>query len=60
MTALLYYSSSSDLTKDEIIAIDERVSKNREAAYLFVRKLPSNPKAKAERWVASQLLLQQF
>jgi hypothetical protein len=49
MSSLLYYSISSNLTKDEIIEIDERVSKNREAVYLFVKKLPSNPKAKAER-----------
>ena len=49
MTALLYYSISSDLTKDEIIAIDERVAKNREGVYLFVRKLPSNSKCKAKR-----------
>jgi hypothetical protein len=49
MTSLLYYSISSNLTKNEVVKIDERVSKNREAAYLFVRKLPSNSKAKAER-----------
>lgn len=49
MTAILYYSISSDLTKDEIIAIDERVAKNREGVYLFVRKLPSNSKRKAKR-----------
>jgi hypothetical protein len=49
MTALLYYFISSDLTKDEIIAIDERVAKNREGVYLFVRKLPSNSKRKAKR-----------
>jgi hypothetical protein len=49
MAALLYYSISSDLTKDETIAIDERVAKNREGVYLFVRKLPSNSKRKAKR-----------
>lgn len=37
MSSLLYYSISSDLTKDEIIEIDKRVVKNREAVYLFVR-----------------------
>ena len=42
MTALLYYSISSDLTEYEIIEIDKRVAKNREAIWLLVRKLPSN------------------
>ena len=49
MTALLYFSISSDLTRDEIIEIDKRVAKNRERVYLFVRKLPSNSKGKAKR-----------
>lgn len=49
MGSLLYYSISSSLTKDEIIAIDKRVGKNREGVYLFVRKLPSNLKRKAKR-----------
>ena len=49
MTSLLYYSISSDLTKDEIIAIDKQVAKNREGVYLFVRKLASNSKRKAKR-----------
>ena len=49
MNSILYYSISSDLTKDEIIEIDKRVAKNREAVYLFVRKLPSNSKGKAKR-----------
>lgn len=49
MTALLYYSISSDLIKNEIIAIDERVAQNRKGVYLFVRKLPSNSKRKAKR-----------
>ena len=49
MNSLLCYSISSDLTKDEIIEIDKRVAKNREAVYLFVRKLPSNSKGKAKR-----------
>ena len=48
MSALLYYSISSDLTKDEMIEIDKQVAKNREAAYLFVRELPSNSKRKAK------------
>ena len=46
MSALLYYQISSDLTKDEIIEIDRQVANNREAAYLFVRELPSNSKRK--------------
>lgn len=41
MTSFLYYSISSDLTKDEIIEIDKQVAKNREAVYLFIRKLAS-------------------
>ncbi len=49
MSALLYYSISSDLTEDEIIEIDRKVASNREAAYLFVIKLPSNSKRKAKR-----------
>ena len=48
MTALLYYSISSDLTENEIIETDRLVPKNREVAYLFVRKLPSNSKGKAK------------
>jgi hypothetical protein len=39
MSALLYYSISSDLTKDGMIEIDRQVANNREAAYLFVREL---------------------
>jgi hypothetical protein len=31
MGALLYYSISSDLTKDEMIEIDRQVANNREA-----------------------------
>lgn len=45
MTALFYYSISSDLTEDKIIEIDCYVTKNRE----FVRNLPSNSKRKAKR-----------
>lgn len=60
MSSLLYYSISSNLTKDEIIEIDERVSKNREAVYLFVKKLPSNPKAKAERLFVHKMFIFQL
>ena len=49
MSSLLYYSISSDLTKDEIIEIDRRVAKEREAIYLFFRELPSNSKRKVKR-----------
>ena len=49
MTALLYYSISSDLTEDEILEIDKQVHKNRETVYLFFRKLPSNSKRKAKK-----------
>jgi hypothetical protein len=49
MSSLLYYSLSSDLTEDEIIKIDRRVAKEREAIYLFFRELPSNSKCKAKR-----------
>ena len=49
MTALLYYSISSDLTKDEILEIDKQVKKDREGVYLFVKELPSNSKRKVKR-----------
>ena len=49
MTALLYYSISSDLTEARRIEINKRVTKNRQVAYLFVRKLPSNLKGRAKR-----------
>jgi hypothetical protein len=49
MTALLYYSISSDLTEDEIIELDKQVASNREKVYLFLTELPSNSKRKAKR-----------
>jgi len=49
MSSLLYYSISCDLTKDEIIEIDRRVVKNREAVYLFLRELPWNSTRKVKR-----------
>ena len=49
MTALLYYSYSRGLSENELVEIDRYVAKNREAAYLFVSKLPSNSKRKAKR-----------
>ena len=42
MNSLLYYSIYSDLTKNKIIEIDERISKNRRAVYLFIKTLSSN------------------
>ncbi len=44
MTALLYYSISSDLTEDDIIEIDRQVTKNRETVCIFVRNCASNAK----------------
>ena len=49
MSSLLYYSISSNLTEDEIIEVDRRIAKDREAVYLFFRELPSNPKRKAKK-----------
>ncbi len=49
MTALLYYSISSNLTEDEIIEINKQVDNNQEAVYLFFTKLPSNSKRKVKR-----------
>lgn len=49
MSALLYYSISSDLTEDEIIKIDKQVDNNREGVYLFLTQLPSNSTRKAKR-----------
>ena len=49
MTALLYYSISSDLTEDEIVEIDKKVFRNRELVYRFMTKLPSNTKHKTKR-----------
>jgi len=49
MSSLLYYSISSDLAEDEIIEVDRRVAKDREAVYLFFRELASNSKDKGKR-----------
>jgi len=49
MSSLLYYSISSDLTKDEIIEINKQVDNNRKAVYLFLTQLPSNSTRKAKR-----------
>ena len=47
MSSLLYYSISSNLTKDKIIEIDLYVTKNRE----FVRNLASNAKNKTRKGI---------
>ena len=49
MSALLYYSISSDLSKDEIIKIDRQIEKNRETVFFFVRNLASNAKDKTKK-----------
>ena len=60
MSSLLYYSISSDLTKDEIIEIDKRVAKNREAIFLPISKLSSNSKRKAKRLFVYGMVLFQL
>ena len=49
MTALLYYSYSTDLTENEIVEIDKKVFRNRELVYRFITKLSSNTKRKTKR-----------
>ena len=49
MTALLYYSYSTNLTEDEIVEIDKKVFRNRELVYRFMTKLSSNTKHKTKR-----------
>ena len=56
MSLLLYYQISSNLTKDERIIIDKRVTKNRKS----VKKLSSNSKRKAKRLLASGMFLFQL
>lgn len=53
MTVLLYYSISSDLTKDEMIEIDSQVSNNRK----FIKNLSSNSKRKAKRVLLYAMLI---
>lgn len=60
MNSLLYYSISSDFSKEEITIIDKKVAKNQEKVYLFVKKLPSNSKRKAKRLFAYAMLLFQL
>ena len=50
MTALLYYTISSNLNENEIIKIDERTAKNREEIYSFIIKLHSNWKQKVKKF----------
>ena len=54
------YSISSDFTEDEILEIDERVAKNQELAYLLVRKLSSNSRAKGKRIFVDEIFLFQL
>ena len=49
MTALLYYSYSTNLTEDEIVEIDKKVFRNRELFYRFITKLSSNTKCKTKK-----------
>ena len=49
MSSLLYYSISSDLTENEIIEVDRRVAKDREAVHLFLTEFPSNSKRKVRK-----------
>ena len=49
MSSLLYYSISSNWTKNQIIEINKCASHNREAVYLFLIELPSNSTRKAKR-----------
>ena len=56
MTALLYYSISSDLTEDEIIEIDRQVTKNRETVCILVRNCASNAKDKTRKVIVISIL----
>ena len=49
MSSLLYYSISSNFSKDEIIEIDKQVARNQQEVYLFLTKLPLNGKRKSKR-----------
>jgi hypothetical protein len=49
MTLLLYYSYSRGLNEDDLVEIDKRVGRNREAVYLFFTELPLNSKRKAKK-----------
>lgn len=60
MSELLYNSILANLTEDEIIEINDRVVKNTEAAYLFVKKLPSSSKRKAKRLLAYAIIIFQL
>nr|QYB19240.1 hypothetical protein [Climaconeis cf. scalaris]QYB19337.1 hypothetical protein [Climaconeis cf. scalaris] len=49
MTALLYYSYSRELSENELVEIDRRVSRNKESVYRFLTELSSNSKRRAKR-----------
>lgn len=60
MTSLLYYSISSNFTKDEIRKIDIKTSQNRQLIFFFIKELEYNSKAKAKRIFTYGLLLYQL
>jgi hypothetical protein len=49
MTSLLYYSYSKGLNENELVEINKRVVRNREAVYLFLTQLPLTSTRKAKR-----------
>jgi len=49
MSLYLAYSYSTGLSKDEEIAIDKRVHRNREIVYVYLGKLTKKAKRKAKR-----------
>ena len=49
MTALVSFLISSTFTKDEIIEVDHRVAKDREAVCIFVRNFAANIKHKTKK-----------
>lgn len=51
VSSLFYYSISSNLTENEIILIDQQVSKNQEAVSFFIRKLPFKARKKVKKFL---------
>lgn len=49
MTLLLYYSISSKLSNNEIANINQRVNKNRQNVYFFIKGLPLNSTNKMKK-----------
>ena len=50
------FFNSTGLSKDEEIAIDIQVCRNRKAVWIFVRNLPSNAKDKTKRVIIVNVL----